>query len=353
MVVKERLSTQAFICHFKNDSFKFHIRSINNHQQKNWVVALAQITLSTYSTQVSLNQISHFGLTALNIVCHLDCELSNTLSASSCYLQMVALRIPSIAMLLPIMICLFIATANSMNTTTFNLLLSAFASNNTSSALLAHPSTSNATIFAPLAAPLYRNVTAGDAWVFPSSPNDLGARDMSCECFNPGGELRSLEYGAEASTELKKRPMLYARLLKRGSFLHADRLYVLRGYLLRGGRILLWGFLLYCCKSSFPLLSLFVSASIFPSNCENSTSDTNRTPSATSKSLAPDAALPAPSASVLPPATITPHQIARNKLPHRSNAVPPIYRSVMISIQADWAAMPALRPRLRRPASRA
>lgn len=299
-----------------------------------------------------MNPTSHFGLTASNTLCHLYCELSNTLSASSCYLQMLALRISSITMLLPIMICLFIATANSMNTTTFNVLPSAFASINTSS-ILAHPSNSNATIFAPLAAPLYRNVTAGEAWVFPSSPNDLGARGMSCECFNPGGELRSLEYGAEASTEMENRPMLYARLLKRGSLLHADGSYVLRGYLLRDGRILLWGFLLCCCKSSFPSLSPSFSSSIFPSDCENSISDANRTRSATSKSLAPAAAPSAPSAPVLPPATITPRQIARNKLPHRSNAVPPLYRSVAISNQADWAAMPAPRPRPRRPASRA
>lgn len=36
-----------------------------------------------------------------------------------------------------------------------------------------------------LSAPYYRNVTAGNAWVVPSSAYDLGARDMSCECFDP------------------------------------------------------------------------------------------------------------------------------------------------------------------------
>ena len=38
-------------------------------------------------------------------------------------------------------------------------------------------------------APYYRNVSAGAAWVVPSSAYDLGARDMSCECFNPDGTL--------------------------------------------------------------------------------------------------------------------------------------------------------------------
>lgn len=47
---------------------------------------------------------------------------------------------------------------------------------------------SNAT-FAALLAPLYHTVTAGEAWVFPSSAKDLGARDMSCECFNPKGMI--------------------------------------------------------------------------------------------------------------------------------------------------------------------
>ena len=36
-----------------------------------------------------------------------------------------------------------------------------------------------------VAAPYYRNVSAGDAWVIPSSAYDIGARDMTCECFDP------------------------------------------------------------------------------------------------------------------------------------------------------------------------
>ena len=47
----------------------------------------------------------------------------------------------------------------------------------------------NITAFAPsnmsFSAPYFHNVSAGDVWVYPSSPTDLGARDMSCECFDP------------------------------------------------------------------------------------------------------------------------------------------------------------------------
>jgi hypothetical protein len=38
--------------------------------------------------------------------------------------------------------------------------------------------------FQLLAAPLYRNVTVGQAWVYPSNPFDLSPRSISCECFN-------------------------------------------------------------------------------------------------------------------------------------------------------------------------
>lgn len=44
-----------------------------------------------------------------------------------------------------------------------------------------------------LSAPYYRNVSVGAAWVVPSSAYDLGARDMSCECFDPSGMLRNLQ----------------------------------------------------------------------------------------------------------------------------------------------------------------
>ena len=36
-----------------------------------------------------------------------------------------------------------------------------------------------------LSAPYYREVSAGAAWVIPRSMFDLGARDMTCECFDP------------------------------------------------------------------------------------------------------------------------------------------------------------------------
>lgn len=42
--------------------------------------------------------------------------------------------------------------------------------------------------FAQLLPPLYRNVSAGGTWVYPSSAYDIGARDMTCECFNPDSE---------------------------------------------------------------------------------------------------------------------------------------------------------------------
>ena len=80
-----------------------------------------------------------------------------------------------IAMLLPTMVSLAVGAANGINSSSIALATQAF--------------TSNATVFAPLAAPLYHNVIIGEAWVFPSSANDLGARDMSCECFNPDGEF--------------------------------------------------------------------------------------------------------------------------------------------------------------------
>lgn len=40
-----------------------------------------------------------------------------------------------------------------------------------------------------LLAPLYRAGNVGQAWVFPSSAFDLGARSMGCECFNPEGKM--------------------------------------------------------------------------------------------------------------------------------------------------------------------
>ena len=47
-------------------------------------------------------------------------------------------------------------------------------------------------------APLYNNVTAGEAWIIPASDYDLGARAMTCECFDPDCEPPLDHYFAEA-----------------------------------------------------------------------------------------------------------------------------------------------------------
>ncbi len=36
---------------------------------------------------------------------------------------------------------------------------------------------------------IYRNVSVGQAWVYPSSNFDPGARSMTCECFSPDSML--------------------------------------------------------------------------------------------------------------------------------------------------------------------
>ena len=46
---------------------------------------------------------------------------------------------------------------------------------------------SNSSISGFLLPGYYRNTTPGAAWVMPASPFDLGARDMTCECFDPDG----------------------------------------------------------------------------------------------------------------------------------------------------------------------
>lgn len=97
-----------------------------------------------------------------------------------------------IMMLLQLIMFFLVVAVDSINTTTCKVTSQAFASNTSSSATLIQGFTSNVTFFAPLAAPLYHNITVGEAWVYPSSANDLGARDMSCECFNPDGEFHFL-----------------------------------------------------------------------------------------------------------------------------------------------------------------
>ena len=43
-----------------------------------------------------------------------------------------------------------------------------------------------------LSAPYYRSISPGAAWVIPRSIFDLGARDMTCECFDPSRKLTIL-----------------------------------------------------------------------------------------------------------------------------------------------------------------
>ena len=42
--------------------------------------------------------------------------------------------------------------------------------------------------YGSLLAPVYRGVETGHAWVYPKSSFDLGARSMTCECFDPSGK---------------------------------------------------------------------------------------------------------------------------------------------------------------------
>ena len=42
----------------------------------------------------------------------------------------------------------------------------------------------------PFLAPAYRNVSAGAAWILPTSALDLTFRSLDCECFDPAGKCR-------------------------------------------------------------------------------------------------------------------------------------------------------------------
>lgn len=57
---------------------------------------------------------------------------------------------------------------------------------------------SNSSTNVSLWAPYYRNVSAGAAWVIPQSTFDLGARAMSCECFNPDRKHLNIPTQGEA-----------------------------------------------------------------------------------------------------------------------------------------------------------
>ncbi|KAM0799925.1 hypothetical protein BDR22DRAFT_272021 [Usnea florida] len=97
-------------------------------------------------------------------------------------------RNPITALLVAIILSVFSIVTQCSITSTSGLLPPIFVLNETSPALPPLAFTNNVTRFATLAAPLYGNVAAGDVWVFPSSANDLGARQMSCECFDPGNQ---------------------------------------------------------------------------------------------------------------------------------------------------------------------
>ncbi|KAL8804623.1 MAG: hypothetical protein Q9182_002431 [Xanthomendoza sp. 2 TL-2023] len=66
--------------------------------------------------------------------------------------------------------------------------------------------TSNVT---SLLAPYYRNVTTGGAWVLPASSHDIGARAMTCECFDPeAAPFAKLTKSAVANTAAaRERPV--------------------------------------------------------------------------------------------------------------------------------------------------
>ena len=70
-----------------------------------------------------------------------------------------------------------------------------------------------------LMAPLFHSISMGPAWIVPTS-FDVGARSMSCECFDPSREHRESSYGLETTlTGPKKRAVCHLlRLLLRSAF---------------------------------------------------------------------------------------------------------------------------------------
>ncbi|KAK4694599.1 hypothetical protein P7C71_g3006, partial [Lecanoromycetidae sp. Uapishka_2] len=87
------------------------------------------------------------------------------------------MRALSNALILAAGICAIVTTAQSLDTPP-------------PTEPVSNTSFTNKTIphFSPLLPPLNPPITPGLAWVYPSSPNDLGARSMSCECFDPGNQ---------------------------------------------------------------------------------------------------------------------------------------------------------------------
>ena len=92
-------------------------------------------------------------------------------------------------------------------------------------------STNLSTNATSLLAPFYHNVTTGGAWVLPASPFDLGARAMTCECFDPDGTdtcsfitlslIAKCNLSACTFTDnMHDRKMLYGLIFRFGPLLH-------------------------------------------------------------------------------------------------------------------------------------
>ena len=92
-----------------------------------------------------------------------------------------------------------------------------------------------------VSAPYFRNVSAGDAWVVPSSAFDLGARYVNCECFDPSRKLllallsqRCSRYVTRANV-VEHREMLHARVKEHRSVLRPNERHMLRRHFLYSG----------------------------------------------------------------------------------------------------------------------
>ena len=89
-------------------------------------------------------------------------------------------------------------------------------------------------------APYYHNVSIGNVWVLPSSKYDLGARDMTCECFDPGRKsvpwscLSPFPFKWQLTRDiLVGREMLYTSFISHRSFLCRSERNLLCQYLLQ------------------------------------------------------------------------------------------------------------------------
>lgn len=90
----------------------------------------------------------------------------------------------------------FVATATCINTTTVTVTVTVTTLPVASDAPpSAHAFPPAASVVAPLAAPLYRDVRAGDAWVFSGGGDGLGKMGVGCGCFDPRGEFVLLGVG--------------------------------------------------------------------------------------------------------------------------------------------------------------